>query len=826
VRVSLLLLTFAPGLSASEKTAAANQKSTLQKLTIYPSQLVLGSQRASQRLVVQGTYADGYSEDLTSKAQILSDNPSVVRIEGDRALPVTSGTATIQVSVGPLKSETKVTARNIEQPAEWSFRNHVIPVLTKTGCNMGACHGAAAGKNGLKLTLRGYDPVADYLVLTREAIGRRVSPQEPGRSLVLLKPTLLVPHAGGRRFGLESREYQVISQWIAEGTKPPSRADRRIESIRIEPALVKLRPGTRQQVVVTAMFNEGYTEDVTQWVRFESTNAGTGSVDDRGLVELKGSGEASITAMYLSKVAVATLVVPFPQEISRDRFSQATRVNFVDALVLSKLETLNIEPSGQCTDSEFIRRAYLDATGTLPSVNEVKEFLLTDDKDKRQKLVERLLASESYVDYWAYKWSDLLLLSDNKATAGNKKLNPAAVRSFYSWIRTSVQENKPWDKMVRELLTSTGSSRENGALNFYQIHKDPVRLTENTTVAFMGLRLTCARCHNHPLEKWTQVDYYKMANLFARVRQKAGDTPGEIVVVNAISGNIDHPRLNKPLPPAPLDGKEISLESLQERREILAEWLTSPQNQSFSRTIVNRVWASFMGRGLADPVDDIRSTNPPSNEPLMNALVADFVKSGYDIKHLCRVILSSAAYQRSWKTTPANVNDDRYFSHYLARRLPAEVVLDAVSQVTQVPTLFSGFSKGTRALQLPDTSVDSYFLDAFGRPQRATTCDCERDAQPNLRQALHVINGETLNQKLAAEEGWIHTALKQNLSDKAVVETLYLSAYSRYPSEMELSEAVRLLETASQGKGPNAKREAVEDFAWAILTGKEFVFNH
>jgi Protein of unknown function (DUF1553)/Protein of unknown function (DUF1549) len=822
----LLLLTSALHLRASDKTASAHQKSTLQKLTVYPSQIVLGSQRASQRLVIQGTYADGYSEDLTSTAQIRSDNPSVVRIEGGRAFPVASGATTLQVSIGALTTEAKVTAHAIERPAEWSFRNHVIPVLTKTGCNMGACHGAAAGKNGFKLTLRGYDPWADYLVLTREALGRRVSPQEPGRSLLLLKPTLLVPHAGGRRFGLDSREYQVISQWIAEGTKPPIEADRRIENIRIEPALVKLRPATRQQMVVTATFNDGTTEDVTQWVRFESTNAGTGSVDDRGLVELKGSGEASITAMYLSKVALATLVVPFPQQISRDRFLQAPRVNFVDELVLSKLETLNIEPSGQCTDSEFIRRAYLDATGTLPLVNEVKEFLLSSEKDKRQKLIERLLASEAYVDYWAYKWSDLLLLSDNKATAGNKKLNPVAVRSFYNWIRASVQRNKPWDKMVRELLTSTGSSRDNGALNFYQIHKDPIRLTENTTVAFMGLRLTCARCHNHPLEKWTQVDYYKMANLFARVRQKAGDIPGEIVVVNAVSGNIDHPRLNKPLPPAPLDGKEISLESVQERRQILAQWLTSPQNQSFARTIVNRVWAGLMGRGLADPVDDIRSTNPPSNEPLMNALVEDFVKHGYDIKHLCRVILSSAAYQRSWKTTPANVNDDRYYSHYLARRLPAEVVLDAVSQVTEVPTPFGGFAKGTRALQLPDTSVDSYFLDAFGRPQRAATCDCERDPQPNLRQALHVINGDTINQKLSAEGGWVDAAMKRNLPNHEIVETLYLAAYSRYPTEVERGEAVQLLESAAQGKDSKARRDAVEDFAWAILTGKEFVFNH
>ena len=821
----MLLLASASGLGASDKTGSA-KGTTLQTLTIYPSQITLGSQRASQRLVIQGTYADGYSEDLTSKVQIRCDNPSVVRIEGDRVLPAASGTAAIQVSLGPVKSETKVTARDIERPAGWSFRNHVVPVLTKTGCNMGACHGAAAGKNGFKLTLRGYDPMADYLVMTREAVGRRVCPQDPGRSLLLLKPTLLVPHAGGRRFGLNSREYDVISQWIAEGTKPPSEADRRIDSIRIEPALIKLRPGTRQQMVVTAVFEDGYTEDVTQWVRFESTNAGTGVVDDRGLVELKGSGEASITAMYLSKVAVATLVVPFPQQISRDRFRQTPRTNFIDDLVLTKLETLNIEPSEQCTDSEFIRRAYLDTTGSLPSAGEVKEFLSSADGGKRQRLVQRLLASEAYVDYWAYKWSDLLLLSDNKATAGNKKLNPGAVRSFYNWIRGSVQENKPWDKMVRELLTSTGSSRDNGALNFYQIHKDPVRLTENTTVAFMGLRLTCARCHNHPLEKWTQVDYYKMANLFARVRQKAGDTAGEIVVVNAVSGNIDHPRLNKPLPPAPLDGREIPLDSLQERRQILAQWLTSPANQSFSRTIVNRVWANFMGRGLADPVDDIRSTNPPSNEPLMNALVEDFVKSGYDIKHLCEIILSSATYQRSWRTNPANVNDDRYFSHYLARRLPAEVILDAISQVTQAPTLFSGFPKGTRALQLPDTSVDSYFLDAFGRPQRAATCDCERDTQPNLRQALHVINGETLNEKLSVPDGWVDSALKKNLSNREIVESLYLAAYSRYPTQTEMSETTQLLETASQGGDPKAKREAVEDFAWAVLTGKEFVFNH
>lgn len=802
------------------------QQASLHSLQIYPSTVVLATPRARQRLLVQGFYSDGYSEDLTDKAKITSANPSLVRLEGSTAIPVGHGTTTLRAEVSGLSTEVKATAQDLEKPAEWSFRNHVIPVLTKTGCNMGACHGAAAGKNGFKLTLRGYDPNADYAVLTREALGRRISLQDPGRSLVLLKPTLHIPHAGGRRFGTDSLEYRVISGWIAEGATPPQPEDRRIESIRIEPALAKLRPGSRQQLVVTAQFDDGYSEDVTHWVRFESTNAGTATVDDRGFVQLRGSGEASVTAMYLSKVAVSTLTVPYLHAIQPGTFSKATQNNYVDRWVLAKLETLNIAPSEACTDSEFLRRAYLDTTGALPDVEQVKAFLADSSSDKRQRLIDGLLHSEAYVDYWAYRWADLLLLSDNKATAGNKKLNPAAVRAFYSWIRESVEHNKPWDKMVRELLTSTGSSRENGALNFYQIHKDPVRLTENTTVAFMGLRLTCARCHNHPLEKWTQVDYYKMANLFARVKQKAGDAPGEIVVVNTISGNIDHPRLNKPLPPAPLDGESISLESMEDRRQHLARWLTSPNNESFSRTIVNRVWANFMGRGLADPVDDIRSTNPPSNEPLMQALFKDFVDHGYDLKHLCRVILSSAAYQRTWRTNATNVNDDRYFSHYLARRLPAEVILDITSQVTAVPTTFAGFPPGTRALQLPDTSVESYFLDAFGRPQRAATCDCERDPQPNLRQALHVINGDTLNEKLSAEGGWIDQVVRRHLPEEEIIGSLYLAAYSRYPTATEKQEAAGLLSQSRQGKDQKARKEAVEDFAWAILTGKEFVFNH
>jgi hypothetical protein len=828
-----LILALVPSLSLValantplSKTFKSGSQRILQSLKVYPEDIFLGSRRSSQRLVVQGYYRDGYSEDLTAKVKITAADPTIAKLDSSMVSPLASGSTTIKASLGTLSANAKVTARDIEQTPQWSFRNHVIPVLTKAGCNMGACHGAAAGKNGFKLTLRGYDPEADYKVLTREAIGRRISTQDPGRSVVLLKPTLLIPHAGGRRFGTESLEYKVIAEWISEGTKPPSEADRRIEKISVEPRSLKLRPGSKQQLLVTAHFNDGSREDVTGWVRFESTNAGTASVDERGWVELKGAGEAGITTMYLSKVDVASMVVPFPNKARDAAFASAQQNNYIDKLVLDKLKALNIEPSGLSTDSEFFRRAYLDSTGTLPSAAEAEEFLASADPGKRKKLIDKLLNSESSIDYWTYKWSDLMLVTvGNADNPGGNKLTPGAVRSFYNWIRDSVARNKPWNQMVREMYTATGSSRDIGGLNFYQLHKDPVRLTENTTVAFMGLRITCARCHNHPLEKYTQVDYYKMANLFARVRQKAGDAPGEIIVYNDSYGDIAHPRLNKPLPPAPLEGQEIQLDA-PERRELLADWLTSPKNLSFSRTIVNRVWANFMGRGLVDPVDDLRSTNPPSNHPLMDALVEDFVKHEYDIKYLAGVIMSSATYQRTWRTNPTNVNDDRYYSHYLVKRLPAEVMLDVISQITGVPTPFEDFPLGTRALQLPDTAIESYFLDAFGRPERTSTCECERDPQPNLRQALHIINGDTINKKLSAPGSLTDMAVKLGFSNSKFVEHLYLSAFSRYPTEPEQSAALRALQEACGSDHAQSRKEALEDFAWAMLTGKEFIFNH
>ncbi|MCI0419762.1 MAG: DUF1549 domain-containing protein, partial [Acidobacteria bacterium] len=487
----LILLVGAPLLAAPSNSQKASVQKPFQSIKIFPSEVVLGSRRSSQRIIVQGFYADGYSEDITAKAKLAPADAKIARVASGVITPLANGSTTVTAALGGLNASVPVAARNIDQASKWSFRNHVIPVLTKTGCNMGACHGAAAGKNGFKLTLRGYDPDADYNVLTREAVGRRISPQDPGRSLLLLKPALLIPHAGGRRFGADSLEYKVLAEWISEGTAPPTASDRRIEKITVEPRALKLRPASKQQLLVTAHFNDGYREDVTGWVRFESTNAGTASVSDRGLVELKGSGEAGITTMYLSKVDVATVAVPFPNKVREATFLNAKKNNYVDPLVLDKLRALNIEPSELSSDSEFIRRAYLDSTGTLPTAAETEEFLASADPDKRQNLIAKLLASEAYVDYWTYKWSDLLLVTvGNADNPGGNKLTSPAVRSFYNWIRESVAQNRPWNQMVRQMYTATGSSRENGALNFYQLHKDPIRLTENTTVAFMGLRLT------------------------------------------------------------------------------------------------------------------------------------------------------------------------------------------------------------------------------------------------------------------------------------------------------------------------------------------------
>lgn len=825
---------------------ARESQAALRELRILPASSVLNGPRSSQRLVIEGFFADGHQEDLTSSVELSSSNPQIASLDARAiVLPQADGEAVLRASFRGHRASAKVVVTNFSAPFSWSFRNHVLPVMTKMGCNSGACHGAAAGKNGFKLTLRGYDPELDYLTLTRQALARRTVKLEPAKSLILLKPTLTIPHQGGRRFDVNSPEYRVIAGWISAGMLPPSDADPQIQNLEILPREASLRPGAERQLLVLARFSDGHTEDVTRWAKYTSGDEGIASVDQDGRVKMTGYGEAPVTVWYLSRVAFARLSVPFPGIVDAEVFRGAKRSNFIDGLVLKKLQALHIPPSRPLSDAEFLRRAYLDAAGILPTAAEAENFLADRSPHKRARLIDELLARAEFADYWAYKWSDLLLVS-------SQKLSTSAMWSYYNWIREGVAANKPWDRFVREITTATGNTRENGAANYFVLHRDPIELSENVTQAFLGMSITCARCHNHPLEKWTQADYYGMANLFSRVRLKSGEASADgriifedVTVISNPTGEINHPRLGRPLPPRPLDALPLALDSPRNRREYFAEWLTSPGNPYFARALVNRVWRNFMGRGLVEAVDDLRATNPPTNEELFSALVQDFVSHGFDVKHLMRTIMNSATYQTTSEPSEQNAHDEKYYSHYIIRRLPAEVILDALSQVTQVPEKFEGYPAGMRALQLPDTKVDSYFLTVFGRPPRLQTRESERTAEPSITQALHVINGETLNRKLRAPGGTVDMLLKLGLSDQRVVEYLYLSVFSRYPSEAERRQVLDDLRKAreKQQGSPEAssqpgyaapaalatddpRRPLLEDLMWAMVTSKEFLFNH
>ncbi|MDX1983312.1 MAG: DUF1553 domain-containing protein [Bryobacteraceae bacterium] len=794
------------------------------QLSVLPPTAELSTIESRQQLIAEST-AGAFHQDVTATAAWSSSDPRVATVDASGVVkPVGDGEAVITALVNGQSSSAKVRVKNATQPFTWSFRGHVMPVLTKAGCNQGACHGAQAGKNGFKLTLRGYDPELDYDVLTRQSAGRRISLSDPGASLLLQKASFGIPHGGGLRLKKDSLDYRIVHEWIAAGTPPPSDRDAEVTALEAFPRQATLKPGQEQNIVVRARYSDGRLEDVTRWVKFSSNNEGVALVDDYGKVRMTGHGEAAITLWYSSKIIYARMTSPYSHEVSEADYSRLPRRNYIDDHVLAKLKSLNLAPSPQATDAAFLRRAYLDAAGILPSAEEVEQFLAAKSADKRSKAIEQLLERDEYVDYWAYKWSDLMLVS-------SRRLRPNVMWSFYNWIRDSVKENKPWDRFARDIFTASGSSRQNGALNYFQLHKDPIDLTENVTQAFLGQRLTCARCHNHPLEKWTQKQYYQMANLFARVGIKNGNEPGDVIVFAKNEGDVNHPRLLRPLPPSPLDGESLALDSDADRRVHFAKWLTDPGNPYFSRAIVNRVWANFMGRGLIDPVDDVREANAPSNEELLNALVKDFVAHGFDIKHLIRTIMNSGTYQVSSESNATNQSDGVYYSKYIVKRLTGEVILDAMSQVTGVPSSFSGYPAGTRALQLPDVQVQSEFLSVFGRPKRVICDAAERSMDPSIAQALHVINGDTLNKKLSASDGTAALFLKLGLSDARILDHVFLSAYSRYPTEAERTPMLAALSKAREVKGSTeaqkeARRQALEDMMWVMLTSKEFLFNY
>ena len=805
----------------------------LTKIEILPSSISILGPRYNQRLLVEGTFADGHQEELTPQATLAISNPKVATIDNENfALPQGDGQATITATLQGHRANATVTVKDFAVATVWSFRNDVLPVMTKMGCNSGPCHGAAAGKNGFKLTLRGYDPEVDYYTLTHQALARRTEMMEPSRSLILLKPTLTIPHGGGRRFPVDSPEFKVIAGWIAQAMPAPTDADARVTKIEVSPGEASLRTGAQQQLLVTAYFSDGHTADVTRWAKYDSGDEGVATVDNNGRVTMHSNGEAPVTVWYQSHVTFARLRIPFPYKLEDAVFLKAARHNYIDDAVLKHLQVLHIPPSPPADDSEFMRRAYLDAAGILPRPAEVEQFLKDPSPEKRSRLIDDLMKRPEFVDYWAYKWSDLLLVSSNH-------LSNEEMWSYYNWIRNSVASDKPWNQFATELVTATGNTQQNGAANYWLIHRDPLDISENMAQAFLGINITCAHCHNHPLAKWTQKDYYGMANLFARVRLKtyapSGARPAvgplfnDVTVYSAQTGEFSDDRFMMVLPPKPLDAKQLATEAPGDTRLYFSTWLTSPQNPFFARNIVNRIWRNFMGRGLVEPVDDMRDTNPATNDALLNALVKDFVAHNYDVDYLIRTIMQSATYQASSTPLKENADDDKYGSHYVIKRLPAEVMLDAYSQVTQVPEKFDGYAAGMRALQLPDTAVTSYFLTAFGRPLRQQTRESERTSVPTITQALHIINGDTLNNKLRDPQNSVDMMIRLGFSDEQILDYLYLASLSRYPKDSERAALTKALASAEQQKTPGVddpRQAALRDMTWSLLTGQEFMFNH
>ncbi len=800
------------------------------ELMLLPSTIQLSSKESRQTIVAQWRSGEQFEGQAAKGLALESSDEGVVKIEDGHAVPVANGKAKIRASVEGKIATADVVVTGMDQPFQWSFRNHVESVLSKQGCNAGSCHGARAGQKGFRLTLFGFDVDADYTYLTRQAVGRRIVPSDPGRSLILTKPTGLLPHKGGVRLEPGSLEYRVLSEWIASGVPGPKDDDPQIVRLEVLPKYSRQRPKATQQLVVLAHFSDGHVEDATRWSKYTSVHSAVATIDERGLATIVGAGEAAIKVWYLNQNAMAFMTVPYDAAIAPDVFAMAPRRNFIDDQSLAKLQALRVPPSGRCDDASFLRRAFLDTIGTLPTADEARAFLADSSADKRDRLIDSLLTRPEFVDYWTYKWADVLLIS-------GQRLRPKALEAYYQWVHKRVAENRPWDQFVREIVTSTGSTFDNGAANFYALHQDPEDMAETVAQAFMGLSINCAKCHNHPLEKWTNDQYYAFANLFSRVRAKgwggdyrSGD--GLRIVYSDTQGELIQPSRGAPQAPCPLDGQPVAFEATEDRRLAVADWLTSPKNPYFTRAIVNRVWANFFGVGLVEAVDDLRLTNPASNEELLAAAARFLIEQKYDLKELMRAILQSETYQRASETLSENKADERFYSHYYPRRLKAEVLLDAIAQVTNVPTDFKAATPDSRkpgaaipsikrALKLPDSYVDSYFLEAFGKPDRLITCECERSSEPSMTQVLHLYNGETVNKKLAAKGSAAELAVDQ-ADDAKIVEELYLAALSRLPTKAEREPLVAELAAAKQ----EDRRQVIEDLYWSVLTSREFLFNH
>jgi hypothetical protein len=782
-------------------------------LEVLPAKIRLFGPEACQRVVVLGAGVDGSRRDLSAAARVESRSPEKVRVDADGAIrPVADGRGELVVRYGQSEITVPVEIARAAQPRVVSFRNEVVPLLTKLGCNQGACHGSQHGKGGFKLSLLGFEPDVDYTAIVKSAEERRITPFAPEESLLLLKPTLAVAHGGGRRLEADSTAYRLLTLWLEQGAPGPRDEEQRITGLKVYPGQSLLGSGQEQQLGVTAIFNDNSERDVTRDARFDSLSEAVATVRPSGLAKTVGQGEANIMVRYQGHSAIARLTVPFARAKS---FSFPVK-NVVDVRAAAKWRELGLAPSPLCTDAEFLRRAMLDVIGTTPSPDQVEDFLADKDPEKRAKLVDRLLDRPEYVDFWTLKWGDLLRVN-------SEKLGAQGMLAFNLWLREAFRTNMPVSRMVDELVTAQGSIFSNGPSNFFRIASNPDDLAETTAQVFMGVRLQCAKCHHHPFESYGQDDYYALAAFFARVRTKRSDEfglfGGEQVVFVAKAGEVYQPRTGKKMLPRPLGGSPV--DDPVDRRRALAKWLTAENRHWLAKNVVNRYWGYLMGKGLVNPIDDLRETNPPSNPELLEALADALVASGYDLKSLLRLILTSTVYQLSALATSENRLDSTFFTHYTIKRLTAEQLLDAIDAATGTVEKFPKLPAGTRAISVPDTTYASFFLDTFGRPLRAISCECERSSDPNLSQALNLMNGELLNRKLFQTDSRLTRTLKDpKLTDPALVRRLYLLTFNRPPTDDEVAEAERLFAEAP------SRQVGAQDLFWALLNSKEFLFNH
>ena len=795
---------------ALSQMALASASTT--ELTAYPHAVSLQGARDFQRIIVQRTNADGVTVDETASATISAKDTSVVRVDGGVAYPVGPGSTEIMVELADAAIAVPATVTRASDDGPISFQREVLPVLTKTGCNSGRCHGAARGKDGFQLSLFGYDAAADHRRLTTEISGRRINLAVPDESLLLKKAIGAVTHTGGKRFGRDSTAYATLRRWIAEGAHLDELEQADPVAMQLFPTkAVLVGPQQRQQYLAVARYADGTTRDVTDLCVFLTNNDNSVAIGESGLASSGAPGEAFVMARFAT-ITERSQVIVLPDHADTIDAQQYAANNELDGLVNAKLATLRIKPSGICTDEEFLRRVHIDLVGLTPTPDEYRAFTADANKHKRAKMIDALLEREEFIDLWTMKWGEMLRIR----TAN--QVSYKALLGFHDWLRDRIANNTRWNEIARDVLSASGGTFENPPSNYYQIEPNPQLIAENVAQVFMGMRIQCAKCHNHPFDRWTMDDYYGFADFFGQIGYKQSRDPREFVVYNKRQGEVEHFVDDRSVEPKFLGGDVPDIAD-EDRRAVLAEWVASDDNPFFARHMANIVWAHHFGRGIIEPVDDVRISNPPSNPELLDELGRRFAAYDYDIKRLIRDVCNSRTYQRSTEPNETNQNDIANYSKASVRRIRAEVLLDSISRITNTHDRFPRLPMGARSVQIADGAVSNYFLSTFGRAPRETVCSCEVETEPTLSQAFHLLNGDTTNDKIRQGKV-ISRWLAEGWSAEQIVEELYLACFCRKVTE---AEKASLLSTV---RDEESLEDDLHDIFWALLNSKEFVFNH